>query len=126
MKIIELYNDNEVIDLNSYLTKCGVKDVEEFINPTGKYLDNYYDYYNMLDAVEMFVRHIGDDTYILCDNDADGITSTVILARYMKKMKPDWNIRVLVHEGKERGLQDEEIFNGIKNSKDLYNYRWWN
>ena len=122
MKIIELYNDNEVIDLNSYLTKCGVKDVEEFINPTGKYLDNYYDYYNMLDAVEMFVRHIGDDTYILCDNDADGITSTVILARYMKKMKPDWNIRVLVHEGKERGLQDEEIFNGIKNSKDLYNY----
>ena len=122
MKIKQLYRKNEAINLESYLTKCGVKDIKEFLNPTGKYLDNYYDYYNMLDAVEMFSRHIGDDTYILCDDDVDGITSTVILARYMKKMNPDWNIRALVHEGKERGLQDEIIFDGIKNSKEKYNF----
>lgn len=122
MKIKQLYKKNEAINLESYLEKCGVKDIEEFLNPTGKYLDNYYDYYNMLDAVEMFSRHIGDDTYILCDDDVDGITSTVILARYMKKMNPDWNIRVLVHEGKERGLQDEVIFDGIKNTKEKYNF----
>ena len=122
MKIKQLYRKNEAINLESYLEKCGVRDIEEFLNPTGKYLDNYYDYYNMLDAVEMFSRHIGDDTYILCDDDVDGITSTVILARYMKKMNPDWNIRVLVHEGKERGLQDEVIFDGIKNTKEKYNF----
>ena len=122
MKIRQLYKKNEAINLESYLTKCGVKDVEEFLNPTGKYLDNYYDYYNMLDAVEMFSRHIGDDTYILCDDDVDGITSTVILARYMKKINPNWNIRILVHEGKERGLQDEIIFDGIKNTKEKYNF----
>ena len=122
MKIKQLYRKNEIINLESYLTKCGVKDIEEFLNPTGKYLDNYYDYYNMLDAVEMFSRHIGDETYILCDDDVDGITSTVILARYMKKINPDWNIRILVHEGKERGLQDEIIFDGIKNTKEKHNF----
>lgn len=122
MKIKQLYRKNEIINLESYLTKCGVKDIEEFLNPTGKYLDNYYDYYNMLDAVEMFSRHIGDETYILCDDDVDGITSTVILARYMKKINPDWSIRILVHEGKERGLQDEIIFDGIKNTKEKYNF----
>jgi single-stranded-DNA-specific exonuclease len=122
MKIKQLYRKNEIINLESYLTKCGVKDIEEFLDPTGKYLDNYYDYYNMLDAVEMFSRHIGDETYILCDDDVDGITSTVILARYMKKINPDWSIRILVHEGKERGLQDEVIFDGIKNTKEKYNF----
>ena len=122
MKIKQLYKKNEAINLESYLNKCGVKDIDEFLYPTGKYLDHYYDYYNMLDAVEMFGRHIGDDTYILCDDDVDGITSTVILARYMKKVNPNWNIRVLVHEGKERGLQDEVIFDGIKNTKEKYNF----
>ena len=122
MKIKQLYKENEAINLDSYLTKCGIKDIEEFLEPTGKYLDNFSDYYNMNKAVEMFKRHIGENTYILCDDDVDGITSTVILARYMKKIDPNWSIRVLVHEGKERGLQDEDLFIPIKNSKKLYNY----
>ena len=42
MKIKELYNKNEEITLNSYLTKCGVKDISEFIEanyiePFGRY-----------------------------------------------------------------------------------------
>ena len=119
MKIKQLYKKNEAIDLNSYLTKCGVKDINEFIEPTGKYLDNFSDYYNMDKAVEMFKRHIGENTYILCDDDVDGITSTIILARYMKRINPEWNIKVLVHEGKERGLQDETIFNGIINDNEF-------
>ena len=119
MKIKQLYKKNEAINLESYLEKCGVKDIEEFLNPTGKYLDNYYDYYNMDKAVEMFKRYIGENTYILCDDDVDGITSTIILARYMKRINPEWNIKVLVHEGKERGLQDETIFNGIINDNEF-------
>ena len=122
MKIKQLYTENEAISLENYLDKCGVKDIEEFLNPTGKYLDNYYDYYNMLDAVEIFNKHIGDDTYILCDDDTDGITSTVVLASYMKKINPDWNIRILIHEGKERGLEDEKIFDNIQNAKEKYNF----
>lgn len=122
MKIKQLYKKNETINLDSYLSKCGVKDIDEYLNPTGKYLDNFSDYYNINKAVEMFEKHIGENTYILCDDDVDGITSTIILARYMKKINPNWSIRILVHEGKERGLQDDELFIPIKNSKLLYNY----
>ena len=117
MKIKELYNQNESIDTPSYLKKCGVKDIVEFLCPTGKYLDDCFDYYNMNKAVEMFKSHIGENTYILCDDDVDGITSTVILYQYMKKIDQNWDIEILVHEGKERGLQDEELFNIIKENK---------
>lgn len=115
MKFHELYKENEEITLNSYLIKNGVKDVEEFLSPIGKYLDNYFDYYNINDAIEMFKKNIGKDTYILCDSgDTDGITSTVIMYQYMKNIDNDWNIEILIHEGKERGLQDEVLFNHIK------------
>ena len=30
----------------------------------------------------------------------------------------DWDIKILIHEGKERGLQDENIFQSIKS--DIY------
>ena len=115
MKIKELYNKNEEITLNSYLTKCGVKDVNEFLNPTGKYLDDCFAYHNMDKAIEMFKRNINKDTYILCDSgDCDGITSAVIMYQYMKEIDKDWNIAILIHQGKERGLQDIDLFEHIK------------
>ena len=115
MKFHELYKDDEEITLSSYLIKNGVKDVEEFLNPVGKYLDNYLDYYNINDAIKMFKKNIGKDAYILCDSgDTDGITSTVIMYQYMKNINTNWNIEILIHEGKERGLQDEILFNHIK------------
>ena len=115
MKFHELYKENEEITLNSYLIKNGVKDVEEFLSPVGKYLDNYLDYYNINDAIKMFKKNISKDAYILCDSgDTDGITSTVIMYQYMKNIDNDWNIEILIHEGKERGLQDEILFNYIK------------
>lgn len=125
MKLNELYNKDETIDLNSYLNKYGIQDIDEFLNPTGKYLDNCFDYYNMENACEMYLNHIDDDVYILCDSgDADGITSAVILYYYMKMdvkttIHPDMStkkIGILIHQGKERGLQDEELFDFIKNN----------
>ena len=115
MKIKELYKDNEEITLNSYLNKCGVRDINEFLQPVGKYLDDCFAYHNMNEALEMFKRNINKDTYILCDSgDVDGITSTVIICQYMKEINKDWDISILIHEGKERGLQDETLFEYIK------------
>lgn len=115
MKIHELYKDNEEITLNSYLEKYGIEDVQEFLNPIGKYLDDFNSYYNMNDAVKMFKNNISKDTYILCDSgDTDGITSTVILYQYMKQINPNWNIGILIHKGKERGLQDIDLLEHIK------------
>lgn len=115
MKIKELYNSDEAITLNSYLTKCGVKDIDEFLEPTGKYLDDCFAYHNMDKAVEMFKKNISKDAYILCDSgDVDGITSAVIMYQYMKEIDKEWNVGILIHKGKERGLQDIDLLEHIK------------
>ena len=115
MKIHELYKQNEEITIESYFNKCGVDDLEEYLNPSGKGLDDPNGYYNMSDAVKLFMKHRNNlsDTYIICDSDLDGITSTVVLYRYMKLLNSNWNIDILIHNGKERGLQDKDILKYI-------------
>ena len=122
MKINEIFKDNEEITVNSYLKKCGVKNVKEFIKPHIPFekpeIDNWFDYYNMDKARNMFIKHYNfkTPTYIICDSDLDGITSTAFIYMYMKALKEDWNIKILIHNGKERGLQDENIFQQIKSN----------
>ena len=118
MKINKLYNDNEIITLDSYLMKCGVIDVEEYLHPYYNELDDPFNYYNMALGVEMFQRHFDalSDTYIICDSDLDGIVSTVIMYQYMKALDKNWNVGILIHEGKERGLQDDKILQYIKDN----------
>ena len=122
MKINEIFKNNEEITVNSYLEKCGVKNVKEFIKPHIPFekpeIDNWFDYYNMDKARNMFIKHYNfkTPTYIICDSDLDGITSTAFIYMYMKALKEDWDIEILIHNGKERGLQDENIFQQIKSN----------
>lgn len=122
MKINEIFKNNEEITVNSYLEKCGVKNVKEFIKPHIPFekpeIDNWFDYYNMDKARNMFIKHYNfkTSTYIICDSDLDGITSTAFIYMYMKALKEDWDIEILIHNGKERGLQDENIFQQIKSN----------
>jgi len=122
MKINEIFKNNEEITVNSYLKKCGVENVKEFIKPHIPFekpeIDNWFDYYNMDKARNMFIKHYNfkTPTYIICDSDLDGITSTAFIYMYMKALKEDWDIEILIHNGKERGLQDENIFQQIKSN----------
>lgn len=116
MKIKELYQKNENITVENYLNKCGVKDLEDFFNPSGKHLDDFHNYNNIADGVQMFKYHylMNDGAYILCDSgDTDGITSTTIMYQYMKALNEDWDIEILLHSGKQRGLKDEELFHKV-------------
>lgn len=117
MQINKLYKDNEIITLDSYLMKCGVIDTEEYLHPYYNELDDPFNYCNMALGVEMFQKHLDNlsDTYIICDADLDGIASTVIIYQYMKALNKNWNIKILIHEDKERGLQDDIIFQHLKN-----------
>ena len=117
MQINKLYKDNEIITLDSYLMKCGVINTEEYLHPYYNELDDPFNYLNMALGVEMFQKHLDilSDAYIICDSDLDGITSTVVLYQYMKALNKNWNIKILIHEGKERGLQDDIIFQHLKN-----------
>ena len=117
MKINEIFKDKDAT-INNYLTHCGVKDIDKFLNPKWE-IDNYYDYYNIYHAIEMFNKHFVplNSVYIICDADLDGITSTSILYDYITNLandtNEDWNVEILLHEGKERGLQDENILKHI-------------
>lgn len=118
MNVKTLYQKDEQISLESYLNKHGIDDIEEYICPTGKYLDNCLSYINIQEAVQDFKWHynLNDPCYILCDSgDLDGITSTCILYQYMKLLKPKWNIKILLHENKERGLSDDKLYEQILN-----------
>ena len=117
MKINEIFKDKDVT-IDNYLTHYGVKDIDKFLNPKWE-IDNFNNYYGIYHAIEMFNKHFIplNSAYIICDADLDGITSTSILYSYMIdfgfETEYDWDIQILLHKGKERGLQDEDIFSHI-------------
>lgn len=118
MNIKTLYSKDEQITLESYLNKHHITDIEEYLLPTGKYLDNCLSYENMQEAVQNFKWHYlqKDPTYILCDSgDTDGIASTCITYKYMRLLNPQWDIKILLHQNKERGLGDDLLYEQILN-----------
>ena len=118
MKIKPLFDNCDEIDINSILTKYEVEDIDEYLKPTGKYIEQPSLYINMSEGVQAFKYHYlqNDKAYILCDSgDTDGITSTTIIYRYMKLMNPKWNIKILIHDGKQRGLDDDKLFDKCMN-----------
>lgn len=120
MKINNILNKDEKINIKSYLSKFGIIDIDEYLNPTGKYIDFPLNFLNMSEAIELFKYHYlqKNKVFILCDSgDTDGITSTSILYMYMKRLNPKWDIKILIHTGKQRGMQDEELFNNIITQK---------
>lgn len=116
MNINELFKKDEEITLESYLKKCNIKDIKEFCSPSGKYLDNCFLYEDIRSAVaevKYLLNYSNSTIVIVQDADLDGICSTVILYQYLSNLNPNWNIRILIHKGKERGLSDEDIMNDI-------------
>lgn len=118
MQVNELYG-NEPITVESYLTKCGVKDVEEYLNPTGKYIDDWWKYEDIPYACQEieYWSKLDSTVFIIQDGDVDGICSTVILYQYLMKLSDKWNIQILIHDGKQRGLDDENIMSRIREER---------
>lgn len=121
LNISTIYDKTEEISFTSYLEKCGVKDIKDFIKPTKKCLDSCYSYSSMLEAVQMIKYHYlseDDVIYILSDSgDADGVTSASMLYSYLKSLRHNWKIKILIHEGKERGLADNKLYHDIVENK---------
>ena len=97
--------------LEDYLDACKVKDVSEYLNPTGRYIDSPSLYVNMDEACGLVKCHVdeGNKIAILCDSDVDGSCSTTIIYTFLKQQNA--NIQTFQHnEPKAHGL--------IKTSKD--------
>ena len=118
MQVNELYG-NEPITVESYLEKCGVEDTKEYLNPTGKYIDEWWKYLDIQYACQEieYWSKLDSTVFIIQDGDGDGICSTVILYQYLMKLSDKWTIKILIHSGKQRGLDDEDIMDRIRQEK---------
>ena len=53
MNIATLFNNNEKISIEAYLQKCGISDIDEFIKPTGEYIESPDMYDGMREGYEL-------------------------------------------------------------------------
>ena len=73
MKIKQLLQQvNKDTFIQDYLTACGVGDIQEYLNPTSKYIDNPMSYENMakgIKLIEEVAPKQSTDIYIVQDCD---------------------------------------------------------
>lgn len=121
MNIKEIYKDNQKITFESYLNKYGIKDITEYLNPTGKYIENCYLYNGIIEGVQIIKYELllnkNGKIFIIQDGDTDGICSAVMLYDYLMCLNSEWNISVLIHTSKQRGLDDEDIMQKIRQDR---------
>ena len=73
---------------------------------------------NIKEGVNLLLKHLDNNSkiVIVVDCDVDGYTSSAILYRYIKLIKPNANMIFLIHDGKEHGLTKDIV---IEDDVDL-------
>lgn len=91
----------------------GIVDINSFLKPTVKNLESELLLDNIVKAKDVLIKSIEQNHTIdlLVDCDCDGFSSASIIYQYIKRIKPDISIKILLHKGKVHGLSDvvEEI-----------------
>jgi len=118
MKIKTLYQPHEEITLESYLNKCGVEDVEDYLAPTGYQIEPFTNYNNHHQAYELFINHINQQSNIClyADIDNDGVTSYTMMYRYIKELNPNIQIFTIINQGKIHGIT-QDVLDCVYNNK---------
>lgn len=95
--------------LAQILEDRGVKDIQNFTNPSKDCELNPHNLKNVEAAAEKLLYHLRKDSSILfiIDADADGFTSSAILWLYIKNIFPDAKLEFSVHSHKQHGLDDK-------------------
>ena len=61
MKINPIYNSPKDITIESYLNKCGIQDISEFVLPKGKYIESWLQNDRVINA-ELLIEAINSET----------------------------------------------------------------
>lgn len=116
MKINTLFNNNEQVSFNSYLQKCGIKNVDLYlssmhIEPLEHYDNIHIVAKELLDSIKW-----GEKIYLLVDSDNDGFMSASMTYVFFKKVNPSLDIIPIFHNKnpKAHGLEDEEVMKILK------------
>ena len=115
---VNLINENFTSDyLTNLLHARGVVNVEDFLQPTDKYLSEP----QLLDNInqgalwlEETLNKENSKILIVVDCDVDGFTSGAIMWNYIHAMAPMQELAFMLHEHKQHGLEDccQEILDG--------------
>lgn len=112
-------NINFGSEVKDILKLNGIKDIDGFINPSEKNVEELWCLHNLDVAAKTILEHIINNTKIgiLVDCDADGYTSASIMYDYIVRISnSNLTPKYFIHNGKQHGLDDKEIFEQIKNS----------
>lgn len=111
MKIKNLFEQGEQITFEAYLNKRGIDNVNKYIKPPASVLDDCYIYDNMREAVTEVKYHLLNDHRfcIVKDSDGDGEFSAYAMYKYIRLQNPKCKVRVIIQDGKKRGLDSEFI-----------------
>lgn len=117
------YAKNLFID-RGILTKRQVEEgASWYFSPTKENLCDPYDLDHMGEALDLFFKHVNNNSRIrfYVDCDVDGFTSSAVLINYMQDVilpdHPDVQISYHVPEGKEHGL--ETVMNELINGENI-------
>ena len=107
---VNLVNENFTSDyLANLLHTRGVVNIEDFLEPTDKYLSDP----TLLDNVNQGARWLeetlnkeGSKILIIVDCDVDGFTSGAIMWNYIHAIAPMQELAFMLHEHKQHGLED--------------------
>lgn len=117
---IALNNEINLFDLeNSIVKNRGIEDIQEFISPTGKYIEDKNSFALMNRAVDLFNYHRLQDhkVLILVDCDVDGYTSGAIIYKFCRDL--NYKVSYVLHEDKAHGLDSKTMEFIIKEQPDL-------
>ena len=93
--------------LETVLYNRGIFNKELFINPDNSNDTNLNLIININKGIELIKKHIGGNILILVDSDCDGITSGVIIYKYLKMINKGADIEYYLHAEKKHGLTPE-------------------
>jgi single-stranded-DNA-specific exonuclease len=116
MKIKSMYDDINDVTIESYLEKCGVDNVDEYLK--GNSIESTTNYDNIDEWCDLLHKYITSDNpiYLLVDCDMDGWSSASLFYTYVKIVNNNANIIPLFHHknSKAHGLADNEIMEQLK------------
>lgn len=85
----------------------GVKDIRKFLYPTDEDNTDVFELPNIHEGIRLIAYNINKKILLLVDSDADGITSSAMIYKYLKHVRPDVDLEYFLHSKKAHGLTDE-------------------
>ena len=93
------------------LKNRGITNPQQFMNPTDQNLEDVHLLDNIDSATDIFLWHMNNNSkvMVLQDCDCDGITSAAVMVLYIKDHFPEINVKTIIHEKKEHGLDPKSM-----------------